>query len=242
MPYGDPDNGLAGDIIWLDRPSDTGDPTSAKNVTLATKGIWVERIAHESVHAARRMLGKRRPGNTAAERIHAAVDDEIETRKTERKIVDELRRRSRTFAMYQPTTGSFEGWAVERDFFPGEQRRTYLENFVLGELRASARTELTDEQAKQYEGIVNKISVETPPYTSFLTLTPQFVHPRRGRMPIFSLRYPNILLALRVIDARWQSIKDLNQRDVLHDTSVENMRQEHAKAFFDNLVNYTKRP
>jgi hypothetical protein len=113
---------------------------------------------------------------------------------------------------------------------------------VLSELRASARTELTDDQAEQYEKIVNNISIGSPPYTSFLTLTPQFSHPRKGRMPIFRLRYPNILLVLRVIDARWRSITDLKERDVLQDRTIEDMRQEHAKAFFDNLANYTKRP
>jgi hypothetical protein len=242
MPHGAPDNNLNGDIIWLRKPRGTGDPTARENVTLATKGSLVQSIAHESVHAARRVLDKRRPGKTAAERIRASVDDEIETRKTERKIVDEIRKNSPTFAKYQPATGSFERWAVERDFFPGEQKRTYLEHFVLSDLHSSARTELTSEQAGQYEKIVKKISIGSPPYTSFLTLTPQFAHPRKGRMPIFRLRYPNILLALRVIDARWRSVKDIEQRDVLQDTTLENMRQEHAKAFFNNLATYTKRP
>jgi hypothetical protein len=120
---------------------------------------------------------------------------------------------------------------------------------VLSELlESSARTELAaslefrSEPAKEYEKIVSKITLGSPPYSKFLTLTPTFVHPRKGRMPIFRLRYPNVLLALRVINARWQSVKDIEQRDILQDSTLENMRQEHAKAFFNNLASYTKRP
>jgi D-alanyl-D-alanine carboxypeptidase len=230
-PYGDPDNSLAGDVIWLQRPAGTGDPTAP--TTLQQRGQWLEMIAHESAHAARLVRGQRRSGGTPAERVRSAIDDEIATRGVERRIVDELRAKFPRFAAYRPTTGSRDRAQVERDTFPGEQRRTYLEHFVLGELLAAARREVTDEQAKQYANIVGRISLGSPPFTPLLSLQPTFVHRTRGRIPLFRLRYPNVLLALRVIAARWQAAAGADE------TVLERMRQEHAAAFFDGLVRYT---
>ena len=59
----------------------------------------------------------------------------------------------------------------------------------------------------------------------------------------FKQAYPNLLLALRVLDARWRSVKNLEQRDDLYrDAELEKMRQEHAIAFFGGLATYTRVP
>jgi D-alanyl-D-alanine carboxypeptidase len=245
----DPGRPHTGDVIHLEQPFETGDRTDPSNFTLDTKGQWLERIAHESVHAFHLVSGKYRGGKTAPERIRARIDDEIATRIAERNIVDEVRRNVPRFAKFQPNTKSSKRWIVERDPFPGKQRRTYLEHFVLSELLLSGRSMLVDKTdieksdkiIKKYDEIVEGITLGSPPHRGFLTLNPHFMHPRRGRMPIFTLMFPKVLLALRVIDARWRSVKDLDQRDA-QDTTIENMRQEHAKAFFNNLVTYTKLP
>jgi hypothetical protein len=240
--FGSPDNGYDGDVIRIERAPGTGDPTARTNATLDTKGWMVQRIAHEATHAARRLLGQRAPGKTAAERIRAAIGDESETRKTERLIIDEIKKKSAAFAAYQPDIRSPDPGAVERDIISGDQRRTYLEEFVLGELLTSAAAKLTSQQIRQCDEIVGRIALGRPPYTSFLTLTPQFANPSGGQLTRFRLEYPNVRLALRVIDARWRSVADLDQRDILHDPALETMRQEHAKAFFGNLAQYTALP
>ncbi|RZU76727.1 D-alanyl-D-alanine carboxypeptidase-like protein [Micromonospora kangleipakensis] len=239
-PFGSPDNYLAGDIIFIERPDGTGDPT--QQVSLQAKGQWLESIAHESIHAARLVQGRRRAGATPTARITAGIDDEIATRKMERQIVDELRGKFKEFAKFQPTTGSFERSSVERDFFPGEQRRTYLEHFVLAELLNSGRQQLSQSQIAAYQELVPKISLGAPPFKGFLTAMPQFTDPRRGRTALFRLMYPNILLALRVVDARWRSVSNLDPQDDADDATLENVRLEHAKAFFAGLASYTRRP
>lgn len=241
VPYAAAGNNIDGDIMFIEGPDGAKDALLPAAVSLTTKGQWIERIAHEAIHAQRHVQGRRRPGSTPAQRIAASIDDEIATRRGERAIVDELRRKFSKFRPYQPTTGSFDRPVVERDFFPGEQRRTYLEQFVLGELLADAAKQLTDAQRKEYAQLVGKVSLGRAPHAPFLSMSVHVVHPKHGRIPLFRLAYPNVLLAMRVIDARWRTISDLDSLP-WNDPTVESMRQEHANAFFGGLVTYTAVP
>jgi hypothetical protein len=244
QPFSNPENFLPFDVIFLQKPpSQSPDPTIP--VTVKEWGEWIEMIAHESVHAWRHILGKRRAGKTAADRIRAGIDDEIATRKWEGKIVNELRNQFGNFRPYQPQTGSILPWAVERDIFPGQLRRSYLEHFVLSERLHEARRQLSDDDVKKYDNFVKQIDLSKRPLNSYLAASPQFVHPRgkKGEVSRFQQDYPNLLLALRVIDLRWQSVKSLVQEgDLYRDAELEKMRQEHAKAFFAGLATYTQVP
>lgn len=234
-PVSSPDALLAADVLHLEAPT-------GRRTDLDEKGAWLERIAHESIHACRHVLGKRRAGKTAAERIRSGIDDEITTRKLEGKIVGELRKKFPKFAAYQPTTGSFDPWAVERDFFPGKLRLTYLEHFVLNERLFTARTKHLDVEIEAFDKFVDRIPLGKRPLSSYLKPSPAFIHPDTGKLGIFQNDYPKVRLMRRIIDARWRSVKNLDRRDLYLDADLEKMRQEHAKAFFDGLASYTQIP
>ncbi len=93
-----------------------------------------ERVAHETTHAFNRVtrLIKLPSNATRAERISAAIDEELETRKQTNKILSEIKTASKGKIDF--VRASTERWAVERDFFPGKRRRTYLEHFVFSDL------------------------------------------------------------------------------------------------------------
>jgi hypothetical protein len=243
QPYRSPGNPLSADVISLQKPpSQSPDPTTPTNFN--EWGQWIEIIAHESVHAWRHVLGKRRAGNTVADRVRSGIEDEIATRKWEGKIVNELRNQFANLRPYRPTTGSIQPWAVERDIFPGKLIRNYLEHFALGERLYEARNQLSDVEVQKYDDFVKRIDLGKRPIASYLTAKPKFVNPRSKDKDVvssFEQAYPNLLLALRVIDARWRSVKDLDRRDLYRDRELEKMRQEHAKAFFDGIA-YTKVP
>jgi len=230
------------DTIAIDRaPSQA--PSLGKPVTLKENGEWIERIAHETAHAFRHVLGLRRAGKTAVERINGGIDDEIATRKVEGQVVGELRKQFPKFAPYQPTTGRLERWAVERDLVTVNLlRRTYLEHFVLNERLRAALAQLPAADAEKYEALVDRIDLGKRPLASYLTATPRFVDPRNNVVSTFMQAYPNLLLALRVLDARWRSVKDIDRRDLYRDADLEAMRIAHAAAYFDGITSYTNVP
>jgi hypothetical protein len=246
-PFSSPDALFAADVIHLEAPA--GRPTA-----LDEKGAWLERIAHESIHAWRHVLGKRRAGKSTSERIRSGIDDEIATRKWEGKIVGELRKKFSWFAAYQPTTASFDQWAVERDFFPGKLRLTYLEHFVLSERLNDARKKLlaafvpsirartAEEEIEAFNKFVDRIPLEKRPLASYLNANPAFIRPDRNTLAIFQPDYPKVRLIRRIIDARWRSVKNLDRPDLRFDVGLEKMRQDHALAFFDGLASYTHVP
>jgi len=47
---------------------------------------------------------------------------------------------------------------------------------------------------------------------------------------------------LRVLDARWRSVKDIDRRDLYRDADLEAMRLAHAAAYFDGITSYTNVP
>jgi hypothetical protein len=238
-PYGSPDNSIGSDVIYLEPP----DPHRQRGAyTLDENGRWVELIAHESVHAFRRVSGLRRSGKTAGDRIQSGIDDEIATRKAEGKIVGEIRKKSKKFRKYTPTTGSTDRWAVERDFFPGQQKRTYLEHFVLSERLQAAWAPLSGDEVDADDKLVARIDLGKHKLAHYVTANPTYVDPDTGKETSFKSRYACVRFMMRVIDARWRAIRDLDSRDLYHDAGLEKCRQQHADAFFKGLASYTPVP
>jgi hypothetical protein len=246
-PWASPDFTHSADTIVIETPSLGAAP-------LDQRGLWLERIVHESIHAHRHVTGLRRSGATPAQRISAAIDDEIATRQQEGAIVNDLRTRFPNFGRYQPTTGSLVPAEVERDFFSGALRLSYLEHFVLGERLDAARRKLeaafvpnkrsrtaTDE-ISAYNAFVDRIPLEKRPLASYLVPDPIFTRPDRDQPARFLLDYPRIRLIRRVIDARWRSVPGIDRRNAHRDPDVEKMRQEHARLFFAGLASYTRLP
>jgi hypothetical protein len=242
------------DVIRIETPS-------SRPSALDRAGEWLERIVHESIHAHRHVLGLRSSGSTPAERIQGSIEDEIETRKKEGQIVNDLRKRFPKFGRYEPTTGSTARGEVERDFFPGRLRLTYLEHFVLIERLKEAREKLeatfvqnkrsrnAAEEIAAYDAFVDRIPLEKNPLESYMVADPVFTRPDRDKSARFAVDYPRLRLIRRIIGARWRSVQDLalnvpgnpklqqTRRD-----HIEKMRQEHARLFFADLAGYTKLP
>jgi hypothetical protein len=238
-PYGSLDNPLASDVIYLEPPNQSH---QRGFYTLDENGRWIELIAHETVHAFRHVSGLRRSGKTASDRIQSGIDDEIATRKAEGKIVGEIRKKSKKFRKYTPTTGSTDRWAVERDFFPGQQKRNYLEHFVLSERLQAAWAPLSAEEIDADDKLVASIDLGKHKLAHYVTANPTFVDPHTGKETSFKSRYACVRFMMRVIDARWRAIRDLDSRDLDHDAGLEKCRQQHADAFFEGLATYTPVP
>ena len=246
-PWASPDASHSADTILIETPS-------SRLSEFDRRGLWLERIVHESIHAHRHVLGLRRSGSNPAARIRAAIDDEIATRTEEGAIVNDLRTRFPNFGRYQPTTGSVVPAEVERDFFSSALRLSYLEHFVLGErmqealrrlravFRPNKRSLNVEAEISAYNTFVDRIPLEKRPLATYLVADPIFTRPDRDQPARFLHDYPRLRLIRRVIDARWGTVKDLDRRNVHRDPDVEKMRQEHAKLFFAGLAAYTTLP
>jgi hypothetical protein len=127
-PNSSVDSVLSWDVIWLQPP----DPAVPRATEI---GLYLERIAHETTHAFRRVTRRGPPQAAMADRIRDAVNEEVDTRNNELTIVQEIQKRAGTsWRGFTPSAKARTPAGVERDFFPSGRRRTYLEQFVLGEL------------------------------------------------------------------------------------------------------------
>jgi hypothetical protein len=116
---------------------------------------------------------------------------------------------------------------VERDFFPSQLRRTYLEHFVLSELSRDAirKENLSDTAIKAKNLEVDKI-----PLTGW-----------RSRK--FSSDYSKLRFWLRVINFRWQRLNEMHPSgSPAFEWGKEIVLQEHANAFFGGIISYTPLP
>jgi hypothetical protein len=244
FPVGELGKLFSHDTMFIGAPPSKR-PNHDHPATLTEKGEWIERIAHETTHAHRLVLGLRRAGKTPLERINAGIEDEIETRKSEAKVVAELRSQFPNFTPFQPTTGRTERWAVERDLISASLRRTYLEHFVLNERMRAARAQISAADAEKYDKFVDRIDLAKRPLASYLTAQPRFVNPRskdRDVVSMFVQAYPNLLLSVRVLDARWRSAKEIGGLEFYRDAGLEATRNAHAAAYFDGIISYTQVP
>jgi hypothetical protein len=216
-PYTSPDNPGYYDLISIKKPA------------ASETGEWLEVIAHETAHAFH-AVNPPAPSSAkgAADRIRAAVAEEIATRRIEAAVLSEILKTAsgrRTLAGFAPSTGSSIRRVVERDFFPSPLRRTYLEHFVLIELlrQAIERENLTDHELEAKNKEISRIPI------------------RGWRTRKFPSDYSKIRFWMRVIDFRWRRAMQLHRPGTVEFARLkEQILQEHANAFFSKLIGYTR--
>ncbi len=209
-----------------------------------------ERVAHETTHAFNRvtLFVKLPPNATRAERISAAIDEEVQTRKQVNTILTEIETASkgkRSFAR-SPT----ERWVVERDFFPGTRRRTYLEHFVFSDLiREQVTFQKLDEPAiKALNRQVDGLKLGKPLQVFLNTEFPadHTVDSESKIVPGAVGPYFELRLVLRVISARWKEFLEFEFSEEAREKEArEKVLQDHARAFFPKKpeeIRYTPRP
>lgn len=227
-PAGSLEHLFSNDTIWLQPP-----PNAAgvgRKAGTAEIGGWIERIAHESIHAHHRVLRTGSSATKLAERVLQSIAEEITTRKQEAGIVSEIAATTlgkKLLKTFTPTTGAFDAASVQRDFFPSKLRRTYLEHFLLSALigEAISRERLTAEAIAKKNEEADRL-------------------PLKGwRDRKFSSDYSKIRFWLRVIDFRWQQARKLHTPGSPEfERLKEQVLQEHANAFFGGVISYANRP
>ncbi|HKR00639.1 MAG TPA: hypothetical protein VJT09_08195 [Pyrinomonadaceae bacterium] len=232
-PHGSPDSTGYYDAMTLERP----DPRETRR--------WVEVIAHETTHAFNFVTRKGAPAANVADRIRASVNEEAGTRKTEAKILSEIiatKVGKQELSKFSSSTGSPRPQDIERDFFPTEPKRTYLEHFVLSELRNEAiRTDQLDSRDTDVIAqLVNNIPLDAKRADEFLR-TGKFLASEEKILDTYKTKeYPKHQFALFVIGARWNSFSAQHSTsDPDFEKAREKLLQEHARAFFRNVITYT---
>jgi hypothetical protein len=135
-------------ILWIEDP-----PFEIRQETGSARRLgWLIRLlAHESLHAFRHVEPKKPLPKTAAERISAAIDDEIEARLFDQTVIRDIwkTRAGKVLSGFRHPAAEFfaatgsrfrlnDRFIVERSRFPGHLRLTYLEFFALSELMTKA--------------------------------------------------------------------------------------------------------
>ena len=211
--------------------------TGLRTKALTKSGLLIESIAHETTHAFKRVSRKtsepsgKMKQDEMARLIRGGIDDEIATRNTEKKIVEEIRKRAKSFKKFEPTPTAKNRFEVERDFFPTRLKRTYLEHFVIETLRQRA---ISDEGLSFDEVRKINIKVEKDPLKAL------------ARPPVSG--YERLTVILRAIDVSWRSfLKQHSDDDADFEEAKERVLQHHARAFFnrffdDVTIDYTTHP
>ncbi len=215
-----------------DSPDNTGyyDAIRIKKPDQAQTLRWIEVIAHETGHAFNLVKRSSPPAAKMADRIRAAIADEIATRKIEATVVSEIMKTTlggQQLKGQTPNTGGTASHTVERDFFPTPLRRTYLEHFVFSEL---IREAINREGLSQLEIKAKNREIERIPLKGW-------------RSRIFSSDYSKFRFWLRVIDFRWGRLMQLHRPGTPEfERGKEIVLQENSNAFFGGLIRYTPRP
>ncbi len=220
------------------------DAINIETIDSANTGKWIEIMAHETAHAFRFANGQLfRPKVTCpqskkvtADVILSSINDEILARKIEAQVLKEIQAvpDGKAVAKYQPTTGSTDQKVVERDFLAAEWEGTYLEHFVLDTLLSVAVVcEKLDENAVKAKNLnVDRIPLGKRKLDDYL-INQNFFDPDSGKLSSFVTQYARLRFIRRVIDARWKQFKQQKN------ASKEKTLQEHCRAFFQGVINYT---
>lgn len=218
QPFEDPDNTGYYDVIWIEKPGQR------------EIGSWIEIIAHEATHACHLATRTSAMPAKLADFVKASIAEEIETRRIEALVLKEIGKTTagkRELAGFVPSTGSTDAHEVERDFFPSQLRRTYLEHFVLSKLARDAikRERLSDQARKAKDAEVAAL-----PFKAW-----------RSRK--FSSDYAKLRFWQRVIHFRWERLRAIHGSNfAAFQRGKEILVHEHANAFFGGLLRYTPRP
>jgi hypothetical protein len=156
-PFGSLDNNFSWDKIYIGH-------TFHQNTTRVI-AEYIAHIAHETTHAFTMLHRTGSPLKTIPERVKAAIAEEADTRKTEARILAEITATTAgkmLLGAIAGLTGSTMIWEIQRDFFPGELKRTYLEHFVFSELALEAiqRERLTANDINRINKEVDALKIE----------------------------------------------------------------------------------
>jgi|GEM_PF-3790210 len=229
-PTGSLENDFGYDLIRLKAPESSNQDQIV--------GEWIETIAHETTHAFNMVTNGKPAGTTEVARITAAITDEVNTRATEAKVATEATKgRLKGFT---PTKSSQDPAQVQRDMFPSELRRTYLEQFVLSELinKAIARESLSSSNIETHNAWVDRLplNVQRAMQHPWLIL---YLDEKAGIYKSFQSKYDELRYIQRIIDRRWE---DLGKNPQADPEIKEKILQEHAGAFFGGLYSYAPKP
>jgi Domain of unknown function (DUF4157) len=213
-----PDNILSGDVICLESRDIPG---------------FIQELAHEATHAAR-FVGATAPlPATIVDEAKAGIQDEIEARKSEAKILGEIP--SKAVNDRVATVGSRVPAEVERDISPAFNL-TYLELFFFGRrLReAQATDKLTDEEAQKI-----REQIDAKPQQ-----TPFIFRPRPAPSGFYNLsEYADIWFNRLTAKREWEEFnKKHNSGDADFAVEKEKLLQDHAKRFFEGRLSYQSLP
>jgi len=218
--------------------------TSGSLTRLDRVGRWIEDIGHETVHAFHFVTSTRARPATLAARVRASLEEESATRQEEKKIVNEIRRRSKRFSKFAGSSRSTMIRSIERDFFPSAMRRTYLEHFVLTGLLQEATSKTPAADRARIDQRVDAIPLENRPLSDYLKDRPlKFFDPKLKKFLVFSSDYGRLRFILRIIDARWRQLEQsgLVEGTMEHGKEKERILRGHWRAFFGgSKVGYSK--
>ncbi|HYR86510.1 MAG TPA: DUF4157 domain-containing protein [Terriglobia bacterium] len=193
---------------------------------------FISEIAHEATHAARFVGASAPPAKTIVDEVNAFITDEIETRKSEEKILGEIPDKDVKARASQ--VGSRDPARVERDL-PPATNLTYLETvFFSVRLReAKAKDGISEEEA---EAIREKVDKDMKSKTA-ATL---YFKPRVGPLGTYELSdYGEIWFRRSVAQREWEAFKQAHQpSDPDFTAAKDKLAQDHAKRFFEGRVSY----
>jgi hypothetical protein len=206
---------------------------------------WILAVAHESAHA----FGRVTAGSTSADpvvRARALVLDECAARRFEQRIVAEIRATpaGRIALRGLSAPRPVHVCDCERDWFPVAQKRTYLEEFVLGgDWEAAAKSLSTDDVRRIMTGIA-AIPLLKPfgrrPSLLNSILIDTTIGSLAGQFPILKEPAAQAAFVLRVVDASWRElIAEIGENFYAWPGVKEQRLKRHARLFFKIAAKYT---
>ena len=235
-PAGAASNAITSDIIEFKTSLQKGGPIP-----------WVEDVAHETAHAVARVTARGRGPSTAVQRVRAAVLDECNAREVEQQVLAEIRttKAGKAALAEYPPPSPVDLCDCEREFFPVAQKRTYLEQFVLGMDWEVAAKQLIDKNIEKITADVAAIPLHKRLLASNLSIF--LIIMRGGRIGIFDKQFPVLQSAagqaafvLRLVDESWlQLIGRTGENPDTWLGARELRLQRHARLFFKIPVSYT---
>jgi len=212
---------------------------------------WIHAIAHETAHAFARVTATGPGPTTPVQSVQAAVLDECTARTRELKVLTQIQATpAGKAALAGQTLGPVVPCECERDWFPAAQKRSYLEQFVLGMDWESAARGLSTADAQKIKADVAAIplrwSTKKQPPTMIVAIL-------RGNATVgsFATTFPVLKSAagqaafvLRIVDESWrQLIAKVGEGSPTWTGGAHQLRLErHARVFFKIKVGYKPCP
>jgi hypothetical protein len=210
---------------------------------------WVRVIAHETAHAFARVAASGAAPKTPVDRVRAAVRDECNTRKVEHRVIAEIRNTTagRKALATHPVPPPVRTCGCERDWFPSQQKRSYLEHFVLGADWEAAAGPLSDTERQKtltdVAAIPLNFSAKAQPPTMPVAILKgtATVGSFAKQFPVLNSAAGQAAFVLRLVDASWrQLIAKVGEGSPTWTGGAHQLRLErHARHLFRIPVSYT---